>query len=136
MSTFDNANVHGVNRLRRIVAWQFALLIGQFVIGMAVNLIGLPSEQTGLIKTVSSVLLGLHVLTGIGIVVLSVLSLVFAGKDRVGISAMAWRAAGSVYVAFAAGVLNLVTGNDWWSFLMTAGAAGSLLFYGLLYLRS
>ena len=54
--------------MRREARFQLAGLSAQFLLGMAVNLIGQPSETTGAAHAVSTVLLGLHVVVAIGLI--------------------------------------------------------------------
>lgn len=42
----------------------------------------------------------------------------------------------SVGVACAAGILTMVAGGGWWSYLMAAGFMAALALYGTLYLRT
>ena len=53
--------------MRREARNQLVFLSAQFLLGMAVNLIGQPSETSGAAHAVSTVLLGLHVVVAIGL---------------------------------------------------------------------
>src|SRR5581483_12216841 len=46
---------------------QLVFLSAQFLLGMAVNLIGQPSQTTGAAHAVSTVLLGLHAVVAVGL---------------------------------------------------------------------
>lgn len=108
----------------------------QFLLGMAVNLIGLPDEAGGGAKVATSIFLVLHVVIAVGLVTGTVIALKLARKLGGGLARLTGRAVAAIGITFAAGVLTLITGNNWWSYLMAAGFVGSLLLYGMLYMRA
>lgn len=122
--------------LARSAGAQLLLLLLQFLVGMAVNMVGVPAETTGTARLAADLLLGLHVLAAIGMLVGAVFALRYSRGAGSRLRPMAFRGFGTVVVAFAAGVLTLLTGSDWWSYLMAAAATASLIFYGLLFVRS
>ena len=65
-TTVQAASASRMN-MRREARNQLVFLSAQFLLGMAVNLIGQPSETTGAAHAVSTVLLGLHVVVAIGL---------------------------------------------------------------------
>jgi hypothetical protein len=66
-TTVQAASASRMN-MRREARNQLVFLSAQFLLGMAVNLIGQPSETTGAAHAVSTVLLGLHAVVAIGLV--------------------------------------------------------------------
>ncbi|HEY7263084.1 MAG TPA: hypothetical protein VH589_16550 [Trebonia sp.] len=118
--------------MRREARFQLVGLSAQFLLGMAVNLIGPPSETTGAAHGVSTVLLGLHVLVAIGLVFGAVMVIRAArgGGDRPHQLARS----GAVLVGFTviAGVMTVITKNNWWSYTMATGFIASVLLYGSL----
>ena len=112
---------------------QVAMLTVMFLLGMAVNLIGMPSETSGLAKTFTSIFLGLHALIGLGLLVGAFLTIRLASAAGENLMRLAWVGGLLVLITFIAGVLTLAFNNDWWSYLMAAGFIASYLVYiGLL----
>ncbi len=129
MSTFNgkpNAMMGGP-LIRRAQA-QINMLTVMFLLGMAVNLIGLPSETSGIAKTATTIFLGLHALIGLGLLVGAALTirLSAAGTD---LRRLAGIGALLIVITFVAGVLTLALDNNWWSYLMAAGFIASYLVY-------
>lgn len=134
----NSENVSGgraVELLVRSVSGQLILLLTQMLIGMAVNLLGLPQESKGSLRIETSVALGAHVFVAIGLLVGAIMTVMHARRSAGGYVAMAVRASGAVVVAFAAGVLDLLVGSDWWSYLMAVAATLAIALYGALLLR-
>lgn len=109
-------------------------LASVFLLGMAVNLIGLPSQTTGGAHLASLAFLAAHALIALGLIIGTLLLLRAAarlgGRWRrqtiVGTAALA--------VAVAAGILTLATKSNWWSYAMAAGFIAAVLAYGSLLL--
>jgi len=126
-----NTEITAVNRQARD---EFGGLSLMFLLGMGVNLIGLPSETDGSAKTATTVLLGLHMLIGLGLVLGAIFALVkakrtaFAPLARVGLIA--------ITLTFIAGVMTFSTGNNWWSYAMSIGFISDLWIYGLLFMKT
>jgi len=118
--------------MRREARFQLVGLSAQFLLGMAVNLIGQPSETTGAAHAVSTVLLGLHVVVAIGLIAGAVMvnRAARGGGDRPRQLARS----GGVLIALTviAGVMTVITKNNWWSYTMAAGFIASMLLYGSL----
>ncbi|HUZ18292.1 MAG TPA: hypothetical protein VMV68_07880 [Spirochaetia bacterium] len=123
------------NPLKDSARGQLFMLLFQFLFGMAVNLIGMPSEASGAGRTATTVFLAVHVLVAIGLIVGSIRVVVFAGRLESPPTALAWVGLVVIVIAFAAGILNMMTGSGWWSYLMAASATVSLLLYGILFVR-
>lgn len=126
-----------VRPLRRRARNQLAMLSAQFLLGMAVNLLGTPGGVTANpAKAASYAFTALHVLIGIGLIVGTVLTIRRAlgwGRPVVRLTVFGGV---SVVVAFAAGILTMAPGGDWWSYLMAVGFMAALALYGMLYLRT
>ncbi len=112
------------------------MLSGQFLLGMAVALIGQPSETTGTAHTASNVLLGLHILVAVGIVAMAVRIMRAAGVSGEGARRLARWGAVMSGLTFVAGVITMITKNDWWSYAMAVGFIASLLLYGTLLVQA
>ncbi len=112
---------------------QISMLTIMFLLGMAVNLIGMPSEVSGGAKTATSIFLGLHVLISLGLLVGAVLTIRLASAAGTNLMRLAWIGGLLIVITFIAGVLTLAFDNNWWSYLMAAGFIASYLVYiGLL----
>jgi len=131
-TTVQAASASRMN-MRREARNQLVFLSAQFLLGMAVNLIGQPSETTGAVHAVSTVLLGLHVVVAIGLVAGAVMVIRAArgGGDR----PRQLGRSGAVLIGLTVigGVMTVITKNNWWSYAMAAGFIASVLLYvGLL----
>jgi hypothetical protein len=106
----------------------------QFLLGMAVNLIGQPSQTTGDARIVSTVFLAAHMLVCVGMVIgaaQAVRAAAYLGSPWR--SPAIWGAA-AITATLAAGVLTTITKSNWWSYAMATGFIASLLIYGSLLL--
>jgi hypothetical protein len=106
-----------------------------FLLGMGVNLIGVPDETTGAAKVVTSIALGLHVLVALGLLVVAALCLWGSGELTAAARNLALTGLVLTVVTIATGVLTLTTGSNWWSFVMAVGFIASFLVYGRLLLK-
>ena len=112
---------------------QVMLLSMQFLLGMAVNLIGLPSETQGPTHTATTLLLGLHVLVALGLftngLILNRLAASYGSKAR----RLARLGTAGIVTAMAGGLLTLTApwGNVW-SYMMAAAFLAVFGFYGQL----
>jgi hypothetical protein len=109
-------------------------LAGVFLLGMAVNLLGLPSETSGAAHVASIALLAAHVLIALGLLIGTVMLI----RAAAGLGGR-WRrqavtGAIAIVAAFGAGALTLATKNNWWSYAMAVGFIAALLAYGSLLL--
>jgi hypothetical protein len=117
--------------LRHLAGHQVMGLTSVFLLGMAVSLIGLPSETTGAAHVASIAFLAAHALIALGLAVGAVLLLWAAarlGRPR----RLAIADAAAIALAVAAGILALITKIGWWSFAMAAGFIAALLASGSL----
>ena len=107
--------------VRHLASRQVMALSAQFLIGMALALIGQPSQTTGTAHTVSEALLGLHILVAAGLIAAAAQIIRFArGSDRQ--RQLAYGGATAI-------VLTVITNNNWLSYAMAAGFITSLLVY-------
>ncbi|HWT40787.1 MAG TPA: hypothetical protein VN081_06010 [Dongiaceae bacterium] len=123
-------------RLRAIIG----MLITIFVLGMAVNLLGAPDSGASVAHNIlSGIILLLHVLTAVGIVVVSA-QLLYRTRGQKGRQRnhLAW-GFGAVCFAFLAGVTTTAIPSPWSdfaSFLMALGFMAALILYGAVLLRN
>ena len=114
--------------VRHLASRQVMALSAQFLIGMAIALIGQPSETTGAPHTASEILLGLHILIAAGLIAAAAQIIRFArGSHRQ--RQLAYGGAAAIVLTVGAGVLTVITKNNWWSYAMAAGFITSLLVY-------
>jgi hypothetical protein len=117
-------------KVRHLARHQVMGLATIFLLGMAVNLIGLPSQTSSGAHIASLAFLAAHVLIAAGLVLGAVMLLrAIPGGERT------WRKqaiVGSVAIgtATAAGVLTLLTKSNWWSYAMAVGFIAAILTYG------
>lgn len=129
------ANTEITAKLRERARGQIIMLVAQFLLGMGVNLIGLPDETSGGAKKATQIFLGLHVLISLGLLIGAILCVVFAIKAGV-FKKLAQAGAAGVVITITAGVLTMATGSNWWSYLMAVGFMASLLAYASLYSKA
>lgn len=123
-------------RLQRTSREALSALGVQFLLGMGANLIGAPSESAGGSRIVAAIVLGLHVLVGLGLIVVGIRALLAARADGVGRRTALWALVVTV-ATFLLGVGTVLTGSAWLSFLMAAGfLAGAVLYVGAYVLGS
>ncbi|MGE5135764.1 MAG: hypothetical protein ACM32E_22995 [Gemmatimonadota bacterium] len=111
-------------------------LASVFLLGMVVNLTGLPSQTSGAAHLASLAFLAAHVLIALGLVAGTVMLLRAAARLGGRWRRQAVVGAAAITVAFAAGILTLMTGSNWWSYAMAAGFIAALLAHGSLLLST
>ena len=120
-------------QLERAVQRQFGLLSVQFLLGMAVNLIGSPDEIKGLAKASTSIFLLLHVLVAIILIVNAVLIARLA-KPNPATRRFARFGSIAVGIAVIGGILTMsAPGSNWWSYLMAVAFIAAFGVYGRLF---
>jgi len=122
--------------VRRPALHQIIGLSAQFLLGMAVSLIGQPSETTGTAHTASNILLSLHILLAAGLVANAVMVLRAARNGSSQQRQLARWGAIMIALTFAAGVLTLITKSNWWSYAMATGFISSLGLYVALLVQA
>jgi hypothetical protein len=135
-TTAQPAGVGAAGQLNRRARSQLSMLALQFLLGMGVNLIGLPSENTGAAKVITGILLGLHVLLSLGLLVVAGLLMLRSGPMDDAMRNQALVGAVLVVVSFVAGILDTSLGSHWWSFLMAVGFIGAFVVYGRIYVQT
>ena len=105
-----------------------------FLLGMAVNLIGLPSQTAGGAHLASMVFLAVHALIALGLVIGSVLLLRAAARLGGRWRGQGIAGAAAIAMAVAAGILTVITSSNWWSYAMAVGFIAAVLAYGSLLL--
>lgn len=123
-------------RLQRTSREALTALGVQFLLGMGANLIGPPSENPEGSRILAGVVIGLHVLVGIGLIVVAVRVLLAARSQGVG-RGPALAALVVTVATFLFGVGTMLTDSGWLSFLMAAGfLAAAALYVGTFVLGS
>jgi hypothetical protein len=124
---------------KSLAAWarkELSMLGVAFLLGMAVNLIGLPSETSGGAKTATSILLGLHGLVGIGLIVGAAMTVRQAMKVGASYTKLARAGGAAIGLTFVVGLVYMATESSWWSYMMAVGFLVAFFIYGKLMLRT
>ena len=119
-----------LTNVRHLARHQVMGLTAIFLLGMAVNLIGVPSQTSGGAHIASLAFLAAHVLIALGLVLGAVMILRAIPDNRRIWRKQAILGATAISVTAAAGVLTLLTKSNWWSYAMAAGFITALLTYG------
>ncbi len=129
-----NPSQNSASRIHKQARDQIGGLTLMFLLGMSVNLIGLPAEVDGGEKTVTSIFLALHALIGLGLVIGSI-SVVLRAKSSTFIK-HAWLGFATIVLTFLCGVMTLRTGSNWWSYAMATGFIANFWIYGMLFIKT
>lgn len=97
-----------------------ATLAVQFLLGMGANLVGTPQDNTDGGRVVAASLLGLHILIGVGVVVVAIRLWMVARDEGLGERLALW-ALVVLAVTFLIGIGTMLTDSGWLSFLMALG---------------
>jgi hypothetical protein len=127
MSTSTSRPV-GPSLLQRTSREALTAMAVQFLLGMAANLIGPPSESSGWTRGVAVVVLALHALVGLSLIVVGVRVLLATRRHGAGRRPAAW-ALGITVTTFLVGIGTMVTGSGGLSFLMSAGFLATAALY-------
>ena len=133
MSASAASAVSPSESLRRRSREALSALAVMFLLGMAANLIGEPKGT--FVIVVDSIIMGLHILIAIGLVVVGVRALLAARKAALGERAALWGLI-VIIVTFLAGVLTIITGNEWASYVMSVGFLAAAALYGATFFAS
>ena len=107
----------------------------EFLLGMAVNLLGLPSEATGAAHAATIAFLAAHIVVAAGLLAFAVVIVRAAARAGRWRRPAIWGAA-AIVVTVGAGILTLITKSNWWSYAMAVGFTASLLIYGGIVVRA
>jgi peptidoglycan/LPS O-acetylase OafA/YrhL len=119
-----------LTKARHLARHQIMGLTATFLLGMAVNLIGPPSQTSGGAHTASLAFLAAHMLIALSLVLGAVMLVRATPSGRRTWRKQAILGAAAISVTAAAGVLTLLTQSNWWSYAMAAGFITALLVYG------
>lgn len=119
-------------KVRHLARHQVMGLTGAFLLGMAVNLTGLPSQTSGSTHIASFAFLAAHLLIALGLAVGAVMLLRATPRTSGQWRRHAMPGAAAIGVTIAAGILTLLTSSNWWSYAMAAAFIAALLIYGSL----
>lgn len=128
----DSAAAGAQPKLRRRLVGQLGMLTVEFLLGTGVNLIGLPKENTGAAKVVTTILLTVHIAVAVGLIVGAILTVRYAARMGSRANRLSWTGAVLVFVTIIAGVLTMALGSNWWSYTMAVGFIASFLVYGMM----
>jgi hypothetical protein len=121
-------------QLGRIIQRQFGLLTLQFLLGMAVNLIGLPDEVHGVAKTLTTSLLVLHVVVALGLLVGAIQIARAAASSEAPLAKLARVGGAAIGASILGGILTLsAPWSNLWSYLMAVSFIAAFAVYGRLY---
>lgn len=121
-------------KLREASRGVIIMLTVQLLLGMAVNLIGLPEEVSGGAKSVTTISLLLHVIVGVGLIVAAIRTLRVGKLFDDTVLRLTRIGALTVGVTFIFGALTMITGDNWWSYLMAVGFMAAVLLYGSIFM--
>ena len=122
--------------LRHLARHQVMGLAAQFLLGMAVNLLGPPSQAKGAAHTATTVFLAAHVLITLGLLAGAVMIIRATGRSQAPSRQLAIGGAIAIAATTAAGILTMTTKSNWWSYSMALGFIASLLVYGGLLMQA
>jgi hypothetical protein len=119
-----------LTNVRHLARHQVMGLTAIFLLGMAINLIGVPARTSGGAHIASLAFLAAHVLIALGLVLGAVMLLRAIPDGTTTWRKQAILGAAAISATTAAGVLTLLTKSNWWSYAMAAGFVTALLNYG------
>jgi hypothetical protein len=122
--------------VRHLARHQIMGLAAQFLLGMAVNLLGPPSQARGAAHTATTVFLAAHVLITLGLLAGAIMIIRATAPPRNPSRQLAIWGAIAIAATTAAGILTMITKSNWWSYTMALGFIASLLVYGGLLLQA
>ena len=114
---------------------QVLMLAAQFILGMAVNLLGQPTETQAAAQPVATGILWLHILLAAGLVI-NGLMIALDAQISPDSGKLRWSGLALVVVAVVSGILTTLLDNNGWSYAMALGFIGSFIVYGWLLLKS
>ncbi len=121
---------------RHLARHQVMGLTSVFLLGMAVNLIGLPADTSGAAHTASIAFLAAHALIALGLAAGTVMLMRAAARVGGRWRSQAIAETTAIAVAVGAGILTRITKDNWWSYAMAVGFITALLASGSLLLSA
>ncbi len=122
--------------LRHLARHQIMGLAAQFLLGMAVNFLGLPSQAMGAAHTATTVFLAGHVLITLGLLAGAVMIIRASARPQAQSRQLAIGGAIAIAATTAAGIFTMITKSNWWSYTMALGFIASLFVYGGLLMQA
>ena len=115
---------------------QLGLLVFQFLLGMAVNLIGDPKDLTSnFAKFADRSILVLHIVAALGLIVGAIMLNRLAKSSGAQAVKLAGGGAAAIGAAFICGIATLSAPfGEFWSYLMAVAFIAAFILYGKLYL--
>jgi len=111
-------------------------LTAQFLLGMAVNLLGQPSQATGGARIASTVFLAAHAIIALGMVISAVLTVQAAARIGGPWHRQAIWGAAAIAATVTAGILTVITKSNWWSYGMALGFIAWVFTHGGLLFKT
>jgi len=128
-------NTDPTTKLAKRALAQLSMLSAQLLLGMAVNLIGLPSETQGGSKLATTIFLIIHAGIGVGLLAGSLMTIKRARSVAPRFVKHAWTGVALVAITFAAGALTAIQKSNWWSYAMAVGFLATFWLYGAMYIH-
>lgn len=120
--------------LPRLLRLQLSLISVQFLLGMAVNLIGLPVETNGIAHTATLLALMLHVVVALALLGNSVAMVYLSKPYGPRAYTLAIQGLVGILAAMASGILTLISPlSNVWSYLMAIAFLFISAVYGRLF---
>ena len=132
----DAAAWAGLAGARHLSRHQIMGLAVQFLLGMAVNLLGLPAQTNGAAHAATIAFLAAHIVVSAGMLAGAFMVVRVAARAGDRWRSLAIWGAAAIVATIAAGIVTLITNSNWWSYAMAAGFIASLLIYGGILVRS
>ena len=126
----DAAARAGLAGARHLSRQQLMGMAVQFLLGMAVNLLGLPAQTTGAAHAATLAFLAAHIVVSAGMLAVAFMIVRAAARTGDRSRRLAIWGAAAIVATIAAGILTLITNSNWWSYAMAVGFIASLLIYG------
>lgn len=123
-----------LSRISKQARDQLGGLTAMFLLGMGVNLIGMPAETTGGAKTATSIILSLHALIGLSLIAGGIVTVVRAKSSA--FAKQSWIGLVAILLTFACGVMTIATESNWWSYAMSVGFIANFWIYGALFVKT
>ena len=124
-----------IGLLKHRVKVMLLMLSIMFLLGMAVNLIGVKKDDLASVWSAGAIFTYLHILLALGLLINSLLAVKFAVAAKKLVRA-AWIGVVLIVATTVCGMLTLGLDSDWWSFAMATGFIASVWLYGIMLFRA